>query len=305
MLQLHPSVIMNISEHHTRIKANRPECEIVIGALLGKGTAKNIEISDSFELRLIRPEADGASSGMQSTDTLLLDKEFFEKKVSLVKQVSADLELVGWYSTALPPSKEHMETMRVDSLHRQICDFIQDPIYVKLNPYKRESDPKISGTLPLAAFQPVRELIANEERINFTEVDWTIVTEDVEILGLEHSAKMTQMDVAPSTAIDYLRLQHSAIKMLRDRIKVITRFVKDVQSGSLPYHEEPLVDIVRLCQRFPLMNSDQYTRAYNMQCNDVALNTYLGILTKGSMCKMNFGKPNSKVRALSTTHARR
>lgn len=304
-MRLHPSVIMNISEHHTRTKANRSDTEIVVGALLGKRTDHIVEISDSFELRLIKPEYDGAPSEIQTTNSLLLDKEFIEKKVPLVKQVSADLEVIGWYSTAQASEKSDTELDRIQSLHRQVSEFIPNPIYIKLDPYRRDSDPKISSTLPLKVYEPVIEVDSSKERVNLIEVSWTIITEEVEIIGLEHNAKMTHLEVAPSAAIDYLKIQLNAVKMLKDRIKVITKFVKDVQSGALPYHEESIAAIVKLCQQFPLMNQDNYAKAYNMQCNDVALNTYLGILTKGSMCRMNFGKPNSKVRALSTTHARR
>jgi len=290
-MQLHPSVIMSISEHHSRIIANRRNrSEAVNGILLGKKTDHNVEIIDSFELRICDQ---------------ILDKEFLRKRLQLVQQVFPELEAVGWYTTSLP-TELNFGVQDIDVLmHKQISEFIPNPILVKLNPYRRESDPKLSGSLPLKIYEPVIEIDTDGEHMTLIEVCWTIVTEDVEIVGLEHNAKLTHADVAPSAAIDYLRLQHSAVKMLKDRIKVISKFVKDVQAGLLPYHEEPMSDIVRLIQRFPLMNTEQYARAYNMQCNDVALNTYLGILTKGFMCKLNFGKQSSKTRAYPSTHARR
>lgn len=299
-MQIHPSVIMSISEHHTRTRAIRQQPEIVIGALLGKKTDHNIEIVDSFELRFTK------SSNSDDTDnrTFVIDREFYQKKIPLVKQVFADLDLIGWYSTT--PVVEDSATKEGDiSLHRQISEFIPNPIFLKMNPYKRESDPKISGSLPLNVYEPVIEIDSKGESLNFIQVLWTIVTEDVEIIGLEHNAKMTHTNVAPSSAVDNLRLLYSAVKMLKDRIKVIAKFVKDVQTGVLSNYEEPLADIANLTQRFPLINSEHYTQAYNIQCNDVALNTYLGILTKGSMCKMQFGVPSLKTRAYSSTHARR
>lgn len=284
---IHPTVIMSISEHHTRVRAISKQAKIqqpvVIGALLGNKSDHNIEIIDSFELRF--------------ANEYVVDREFYQKKIPLVKQVH-DLEIIGWYSNT--------STKEVDvSIHKQISEFIPNPIFLKLDPYKRETDPKISGSLPLQVFEPVIEIESGCENLYFFEVGWTIVTEDVEIIGLEHNARMTYINVAPSAAIDNLRLQYSAVKMLKDRIKVLSKFVKDVQAGVLPYHEDTLKDIAKLTQKFPLMNSDQYTQAYNVQCNDVALNTYLGILTKGSMCKMHFGVPNSKLRAYPSTHARR
>lgn len=294
-MQLHPSVIMSISEHYSRTKATKQLLDIVVGALLGKKSDHNVEIVDSFELRFTK--------GLSEEDTCVLDKEFLQKKISLLKQVFADLDPIGWYSTT--PIYEGDAIQESDiSLHKQISEFISNPIFLKLNTFRRESDPT-SGALPLKIYEPVIEIIAERENLSLIEVGWSIVTEDVEIIALEHNAKMTHVDVAPSAAIDYLRLQYSAVKMLKDRIRVISKFVKDVQSGVLPYHEESIAEIAKLSQRFPLMNNEQYTQAYNMQCNDVALNTYLGILTKGSMCKLNFGKQSSKTRAFPSTHARR
>jgi COP9 signalosome complex subunit 6 len=298
MMLLHPSVIMSISEHHSRTKVLQTQMGLVVGALLGKKRNHQIEILDSFELRIIKTPAQD-----ENRSNLTVDREFVQKRIPLVKQVFPDLDLIGWYSTT--PKSDGSEDASLEiSLHRQISEFIANPIYVKLEPDCRESDPKISGSLPLKIYEPVIEICGSDEHLNLIEAGWTVVTDDVEVIGLEHNAKVTHIDRAPSAAVDYLKLQYSAVKMLKDRIKVISKFVKDVQSGALPYHEEPMGDIIKLTQRFPLMKSDEYTRAYNMQCNDVALNTYLGILTKGSMCKMNLDKPSSKMRALSTTRAR-
>jgi COP9 signalosome complex subunit 6 len=292
MMLLHPSVIMSISEHYSRTKVLRAPLDIVVGALLGKKRDHQIEIVDSFELCIVNTD-----------NNLIIDKDYVQKRIPLVKQVFPDLDMIGWYSTALQIDASEQANIEI-SLHKKISEFIVNPIYVKLYPNSRDNDPKISGSLPLKIYEPVIEMNGTDEHLNLIEVGWTVVTDDVEIIGLEHNSKVTHIDRAPSAAVDYLKLQHSAVKMLKDRIKVIAKFVKDVQSGVLPYHEEPMADIIRLTQRFPLMSSDEYTRAYNMQCNDVALNTYLGILTKGSMCKMNFDKPSSKMRALSTTRAR-
>lgn len=286
-VSIHPTVIMSISEHHTRVRAisrsTKTPQTVVIGALLGNKSGHNIEIVDSFELRF--------------ADCYTVDREFYQKKIPLVKQVH-DLEIIGWYSNT--------STKEVNiSIHKQISELIPNPIFLKLDPNRRETDPKISGSLPLQVFEPVIEIESGCENLYFFEIGWTIVTEDVEIIGLEHNARMTYINVAPSAAIDNLRLQYSAVKMLKDRIKVLSKYVKDVQSGLLPYHEDTIKDIDKLSRKFPLMNSDQYTHAYNVQCNDVALNTYLGILTKGSMLKMHFGLPSSKLRAYPSTHARR
>lgn len=297
-MQIHPAVIMNLSEHHTRAQAIRQQPEVVLGALLGKKENGSIEIMDSFELRFTKdPQSEDSRS-------FVIDREFYQKKIPLVKQVNPDLDLIGWYAT-VPHIPSQASREGDVSLHRQISEFIPNPIFIKFNPYKRDEDPKISAALPLNIYEPVIEVDAMGEKVNFIEASWTIVTDDIEIIGLEHNVKSTHEVGGPSLAIDNLKLRHSAVKMLKDRIKVMSKYVRDVQAGSLPMCEETMKQIAHLCSRFPLMKSPEYIRSFNIQCNDVALNTYLGILTKGSMCKMTTVLPILKTRAYSTTHARR
>jgi COP9 signalosome complex subunit 6 len=52
--KLHPLVIVNISDHHTRIKAQTPGAARpprVYGCVLGVQTGRTVEIFNSFELR--------------------------------------------------------------------------------------------------------------------------------------------------------------------------------------------------------------------------------------------------------------
>ena len=49
-VSLHPLVIMNISEHWTRTKAQAGAPQKVYGALIGKQKGRNIEVMNSFEL---------------------------------------------------------------------------------------------------------------------------------------------------------------------------------------------------------------------------------------------------------------
>jgi COP9 signalosome complex subunit 6 len=48
--QLHPLALINVSDHHTRVKAQTGVVSRVIGGLLGIQTGRNVEITNSFEL---------------------------------------------------------------------------------------------------------------------------------------------------------------------------------------------------------------------------------------------------------------
>lgn len=215
-MNLHPSVILNISEHHTRARANGQH-EPIFGALLGKEST----IVDSFEL-------------IQSTD-------HYHRKLELVKQIAQDLEVIGWYSTDTKESS-------IEGLGR---------VFLNFNPDQRDG------------YLPVRMFVRHGDKL--VEVEWSIVTEDVEIIGLEH-AKGGDARLLP---------QVTALKRLRARIKLISKFLKDIQSGVLESNKKTsdiINDIARLTNK---PDKQQYSKMFNLQQNDVALQTYLGIMIKG------------------------
>jgi COP9 signalosome complex subunit 6 len=50
-VSLHPLVLMNISEHWTRIRAQEGGAKEVYGGLIGKQKGRKIEVLNSFELK--------------------------------------------------------------------------------------------------------------------------------------------------------------------------------------------------------------------------------------------------------------
>jgi len=75
-ISLHPLVIMNISEHWTRFRAQHGEPRQVYGALIGKQKGRNIEIMNSFELKT---DVIG--------DETVINKDYYNKKEQQYKQV--------------------------------------------------------------------------------------------------------------------------------------------------------------------------------------------------------------------------
>ena len=59
-------------------------------------------------------------------------------------------------------------------------------------------------------------------------------------------------------AAEHLQAQHSAIKMLYNRIKAILEYVKAVRSGAVPINHEIMRDCRSLCQRLPVLDSSQF-----------------------------------------------
>lgn len=127
------------------------------------------------------------------------------------------------------------------------------------------------------------DLISYESRLLFINVPYTLASEETERIVLDHMARMSSSSYIGqnnSVVTEHLRVQYSAVKMLRDRIKIILDYSKNVKNKTIPTDHNILRDILNLCHRLPIMNADYLNEEFYLQCNDVSLITYLGILTK-------------------------
>lgn len=115
---LHPLVIMNISEHWTRLRAQEGCPQPVFGALIGKQKGRNIEIMNSFELHYTI-----------ENDNVIINKLFYLQKEEQFKQVFPDLDFLGWYTTGEKPNPKDIH------VHKQISEINESPVFLKLNPF--------------------------------------------------------------------------------------------------------------------------------------------------------------------------
>ncbi|OEL30668.1 COP9 signalosome complex subunit 6a [Dichanthelium oligosanthes] len=126
--KLHPLVIVNVSDHHTRVKAQAAcsggssssgaadgQPPRVFGCVIGVQRGRTVEIFNSFELVL-----DPVSG--------TLDRAFLEKKQELYKKVFPDFYVLGWYSTGSDVQDTDMQ------IHKALMDVNESPVYLLLNP---------------------------------------------------------------------------------------------------------------------------------------------------------------------------
>ncbi|XP_027232121.2 COP9 signalosome complex subunit 6 [Penaeus vannamei] len=258
-VSLHPLVILNISEHWTRQRAQEVTSEVqVLGALIGKQTGRHVEIMNSFELSY--DMLDG---------NIIINREYYTLKEEQYKQVFSDLDLLGWYTTGDTPGPPDL------LVHKQICDLLDSPIFLKLNPMARHTD------LPVSIYESVLDLVNGVPTLLLVELQYTLATEEAERIGVDHVARMSSHDVQESSIVaENLQAQYSAIKMLASRVRLIAEYVKASQRGEVEFNHEILRQVNALAHRLPVLNSEKFRGEFYNQCNDVALMSYLGTITK-------------------------
>jgi len=260
-LSLHPLVIMNISEHWTRIKAQAGTPKQVYGALIGKQEGRSIEVMNSFELDY--NTIDGQ---------VVIDREYYQTKEEQFKQVFSEMDFLGWYSTGEKP------TMAEINIHRQIAEINESPLFIQLSPGGGNCT-----ELPLYLYESVIDMVAGQARILFVKLPYTLATEDSERIGLDHVARIVAgNESTTSRTADQLTAQHSAIKMLAGRVKLILEYVKAVERGELPQNHEIMRQIRALSHRLPVLEAERFQPHFFNQANDVALMALLGSVMKSA-----------------------
>lgn len=262
-IALHPLVIMNISEHWTRIRAqNDGKPQQVIGALIGKLSGRDMEVMNSFELVF-----------HVNNGEINIDKEYLAKKDGQFKQVFSELDVLGWYTTGGAPTQNDIE------VQKQMGELYASPILLKLNPQVKHTD------LPVFVFESVIDIVKGETKMLFVELEYILATEDAERIGVDHIARTSTLSevtspVGSSMAADHLQAQHNAVRMLHSRVKIILEYLKAMEDGKLQKRHDILRDVHSLCHRLPVVKTKEFNQEFLNQTNDVHLMAYLATITK-------------------------
>ncbi|KAJ5626825.1 hypothetical protein N7528_004252 [Penicillium herquei] len=185
-IQLHPLVLLTISDHITRHAARQQQGR-VLGALLGQQNGQVITLEHAFEC----PTTTGPNG------EVLLPAEWFEERVKQFKDVhkAPPLELVGWWSTspATGPDASHLP------IHRQLLqDYNESAIFLAFHPSRLQASESHNAKLPLTIYESVLEggntndaskdmQIDGEESVpglRFRELRYSVETEESEMIGV-------------------------------------------------------------------------------------------------------------------------
>ncbi|KAK6149487.1 hypothetical protein DH2020_017012 [Rehmannia glutinosa] len=259
--KLHPLVIVNISDHYTRVKSQSlpppatphsalngadtsslsppPPPPRVFGCVIGVQRGRIVEIFNSFEL-------------LYDPTTHSLDRAFLEKKQELYKKVFPNFYILGWYSTGSDAQESDM------IIHKALMDINESPVYVLLNP----SINPAQKDLPVTIYESV----------------------EAERISVDHVAHLKPSDggSAATQLAAHLTGIHSAIKMLNSRIRVLHQYLLAMQKGDIPCENALLRQVSSLLRRLPAIESEKFQDDFLMEYNDTLLITYLAMFTNCS-----------------------
>ncbi|CAD7698652.1 unnamed protein product [Ostreobium quekettii] len=244
--KLHPLVLINVSEHHTRVKANLEphvtETPRVLGCLLGVQSGRSVDLSNSFEIPY-----------RQSPEAPVIDWEFMEKRLEQYKDVFPKLELVGWYSTG----SELREADMV--IHRRVMEKTESPVFLMLNP---AVDPTRKD-IPVTLYETELHVIDGNPSFIFVRASYTIETSEAERIGVDQVAKILPSGKASGSdqLTAHLVGMHSAIKMLNTRLRVVYSLLEKM-SNEMPLDHSLLRKISSLVHQLPVMDASSFQHSF-------------------------------------------
>ncbi|XP_024959529.1 COP9 signalosome complex subunit 6a-like [Cynara cardunculus var. scolymus] len=300
--KLHPLVIVNISDHHTRVKSqsqpptangfasdatsassNSPPLSSprVFGCVIGVQRGRTVEIFNSFEL-------------LYDPSTHSLDRSFLEKKQELYKKVFPNFYILGWYSTSADAEESDMH------IHKALMDINESPVYVLLNPSINHAQ----KDLPVTIYESELHVIDGIPQLIFVRSSYTIETVEAERISVDHVAHLKPSDggSAATQLAAHLTGIHSAIKMLNSRIRVLHHYLNAMQKGEIPYENSLLRQVSSLLRRLPAIESEKFQDDFLMEYNDTLLISYLAMFTD---CSSTMNDLVDKINVAFDRHSRR
>ncbi|KAG5578819.1 hypothetical protein H5410_049446 [Solanum commersonii] len=295
--KLHPLVLLNISDHYTRVKSQAtgadagacssggadspPPPPRVFGCVIGVQRGRTVEIFNSFEL-------------LYDPSTHSLDRAFLEKKQELYKKVFPNFYILGWYSTGSDAQESDM------NIHRALMDINESPLYVLLNPSINHAQ----KDLPITIYESELHIIDGIPQLIFAQASYTIETVEAERISVDHVAHLKPSDggSAATQLAAHLTGTHSAIKMLNSRIRVLHHYLLAMQKGEIPRENSLLRQVSSLLRRLPTIESEKFRDDFLMEYNDTLLVSYLAMFTN---CSSTMNELVDKFNTAYERHSRR
>ncbi|KAG4132494.1 hypothetical protein ERO13_D08G036800v2 [Gossypium hirsutum] len=307
--KLHPLVIVNISDHYTRVKSqlslppsltstssaatsnnnnnnsnggenNQNPPPRVYGCVIGVQRGRTVEIFNSFEL-------------IYDPSTRSLDRSFLEKKQELYKKVFPHFYVLGWYSTGSDAQESDMH------FHKALMDINESPLYVLLNPAINPAQ----KDLPVTIYESELHVIDGVPQLIFVRSSYTIETVEAERISVDHVAHLKPSGGSAATQLAaQLTGIHSAIKMLNSRIRVLHQYLVGMQKGDIPCESSLLRQVSSLLRRLPAVESEKFQDDFLMEYNDTLLITYLAMFTN---CSSTMNELVDKFNTTYDRHSRR
>ncbi|KAH3757715.1 Mov34/MPN/PAD-1 family protein [Pelomyxa schiedti] len=256
---VHPVVIFNILEHHSRRKVEEANSRAV-GTLLGTTTGNVVEVYDCFPVPHTEEEA------------VEIFKDFHLAMLELHKRVSPKRTVVGWYATG----REVTETsVMIHDFYWQQMNAA--PIHITVDTELRPNEPLAVKAYVSAALRfDTKQLLTY-----FYPISLEIRATEPEKVSLSSFAKAKESD-EPSDMQDLTAVQGSLGSLIQKLDSVIA-YVDEVKSGRREGDTRVGKMLVEALRKLPHHTPASLENSFAESTQELLMVLYLSSLTRAQM----------------------
>lgn len=258
-INLHPLVLMNISDQLTRtaVQTNLQNPRVV-GVLVGTVEGRNVQIQNSFEVPYTKDE-----------EGFKLDNDFITRRLGLISQIFPNFEFLGWYSTG----KLSQEDLLVQ---RSLETFSENPLYLLLN----TQDPihKQGERLPVQVFEMAVQVSENATSHEFRELPYSIETTDAERISVDYASKTGATAGGSSEYSTSLETFLNALFLFKKRLLKLLEAVEN--NPEVRNDHKVMRKVHEICNRIPVAPAEKLKSEFNKELGEELLTGYMSGITK-------------------------
>ena len=189
--QLHPLVLLTISDHITR-HALRQKTTPIVGAILGQQIGRQITLEHAFECNMIADPNGG----------FRFDEAWFVDRLQQYKDVHKDpqLDLTGWFTIcpAMGLRDDHAKYQKQMEVHNESV------LFLAFEPSSISEGRTVGGKLPLVVYESVYETVTEQKdkdamvidgqaqsglQARFRELPCSVETGEAEMISVDFIAR--------------------------------------------------------------------------------------------------------------------
>lgn len=256
LLQVHPTVLLSILDHHQRIASNQR----VLGVLLGSKSGSIINATNCFGIPF-----------EEDLNVWFLDHNYLENMFQLFKKVNAKERIIGWYHSG---SKLKETDLQIHQVFKEYC---KDPALFVLP--CDDGSGKGADFLD-ATFNGYLEKEEGEGK-KFIPLPITVESEEAEEIGVEHLVRDIK-DPSQGNLSSTIRDKVVALAELEGHLGTIGKYLERVANKDLPINHKIMYNLQNIFNLMPnSLENEQIQKMLTLYSNDSMMMNYVGSMMKG------------------------